>query len=526
MTSEAPNPQDAPEPAAAAEQEAASLRRAADSRPVRLGAAIALVAVGVGAILAWLFIAGVHISDRRQIDHVSGAWMALAMHANEEGLYPELFDGERYGCTRFMPVPIVVHAGLARITGEYIMSGKLLNGLSLAALLGVVCIALRKHNASTPLAIALTGSILLTSPGMLAGTSIRNDALPAALQLIAVLLITRPRGVAIIAGAGFISALAVLCKLSAIWAPMAIGLWLLATNRRGLAVYCAGFAIMLSAGLGGFHLISGGRMFENLFGLSTSGIEGFVDLVRGPFRLLANLQHYALLTWVLLPFALCLTAMAALTLRFSIIHLALLCSFAPLSLAFADSGVGHNHLIDLVALIALCIGVRRTPRPAWSPSEITRVLAAIVLIWTAPFVALRFFWRPLTESLNAALHGERLPMHDADVFRDAFGADERLLSDDPFVSISRGELPVVMDAFMLLRIGRDRPDWIEPLLERIEAREFDAVVTVHALDSADEFYTTLHFGRTILDALNRSYIATDEVGGYTVHRRRSDSAGE
>src|SRR5919109_1478572 len=48
-----------------------------------------------------------------------GVWMALAQHLNTQGLYPELYDGHAYGGSRYMPLPIVLHAALARVTGEY-----------------------------------------------------------------------------------------------------------------------------------------------------------------------------------------------------------------------------------------------------------------------------------------------------------------------------------------------------------------------------------------------------------------------
>ena len=48
---------------------------------------------------------------------------------------PELFDGTSYGGTRHMPVPILLHAAFARLTGEYITSGKLVGLLGTVGLM-------------------------------------------------------------------------------------------------------------------------------------------------------------------------------------------------------------------------------------------------------------------------------------------------------------------------------------------------------------------------------------------------------
>ena len=55
-------------------------------------------------------------------------------------------------------------------------------------------------------------------------------------------------------------------------------------------------------------------------------------------------------------------------------------------------------------------------------------------------------------------------------------ADEttRLLSEDPYVPVSLDQDPVVLDPFMLLRIGRDHPAAVRALVDQVEVAE-DAV---------------------------------------------------
>src|SRR5207249_7731053 len=82
----------------------------------------------------------------------------------------------------------------------------------------------------------------------------------------------------------------------------------------------------------------------------------------------------------------------------------------------------------------------------------------------------------------------------------------RLLSEDPYVPISLGQRPVVLDPFMLLRIGRRYPAAVQALVDRIRARDFELVVLIEPLQPVDRsWWTTLHFGPTVVEALAAAY---------------------
>jgi hypothetical protein len=55
-------------------------------------------------------------------------------------------------------------------------------------------------------------------------------------------------------------------------------------------------------------------------------------------------------------------------------------------------------------------------------------------------------------------------------------AHDTILSEDPYVPVALGQVPVVADSFMLLRIGKRHPDAVQALIERIDAREFKFVI--------------------------------------------------
>jgi hypothetical protein len=140
---------------------------------------------------SWLLIAVAHVRDRFNVGHVTGTWFALARYTNEGTLYPPLFDGHAFGGTRYMPLQFVTHAGLARVTGDYLVSGKLLAYASAAALFALMFVVCRRVGGSSVLAAGLVAAVLSTGAGMLDSTTIRGDTLPVALQLGALYVVTR-----------------------------------------------------------------------------------------------------------------------------------------------------------------------------------------------------------------------------------------------------------------------------------------------------------------------------------------------
>jgi len=179
---------------------------------------LAWALVGVAALVfaAWLFLAVAHVDDRFQLDHVSGARMALARYFDEGTLYPELYEDGFYGGTRYMPVPIVLHGFLAELTGEYLLSGKLLSYAGMIGLLAAMFVLLRRQGCPVPIALALPAFVLTTQTGLAAGMDIRGDALPLLLQVLAVGIVAGTSRPAPTVAAAALAAIALLSKTSAV----------------------------------------------------------------------------------------------------------------------------------------------------------------------------------------------------------------------------------------------------------------------------------------------------------------------
>ena len=152
---------------------------------------IALAAIGVVALVSCGLVAAAHVGDDSRLTPAAGSWMALAHYLNDGTLYPPLYDGHVFGGTRYMPLSIVLLAGVERLIGDYIVAAKVLSIVTAVALLSVVFWLLRRERCSIAVSLALVGALATSPTGLFAITSARNDALPVVLQLLALMLVVR-----------------------------------------------------------------------------------------------------------------------------------------------------------------------------------------------------------------------------------------------------------------------------------------------------------------------------------------------
>src|SRR6187551_2812517 len=106
-----------------------------------------MLLVATLAILAWLFLAFTHLHDRFNVDHVSGTLLALTDRAREGVLYPPFFDGQTYGGTRTMPLPILLYAAATTMGSDILAPAKLVDLLASAALVALLIVVLRHRGA-------------------------------------------------------------------------------------------------------------------------------------------------------------------------------------------------------------------------------------------------------------------------------------------------------------------------------------------------------------------------------------------
>jgi hypothetical protein len=366
-----------------------------------------------------------------------------------------------------------------------------------------------------PIALGLLAAVLTTATGLSAAMGLRADTLPLLLQLLAVAAVAGSRKPTATVAAAALAALAFAAKLSAVWAPLAICVWLVAVDRRRLLGFLAAYAALVGAVLGLFGALSDGRIFENVFGLSAAGVAGAGSLLRGPTVLIRLLVEEATAAWVLLPVAALGAWMAAARRRPSIYVVSLACCLVFLVVVLADVGTGWNQLVDLVVLTALVVGGLAGHAHSESLTAVTATLA-VVLLWVNA-TGLVVTVGPDAGEAVAMLRGAQL--YSSRPLSGEATPATRILSEDPYVPVSLGQRPVVLDPFMLLRLDRSDPAAVERLVERIRAQEFELVVLVVPLEPPDqEWWREMHFGTRATEALADAYTDSGRAQGYYLYR--------
>jgi hypothetical protein len=468
------------------------------------------------AAMAVTFVAAVHLDDRYAVDHASGARIALARYADHGMLYPPLVGNESFGGTRFMPLPVLLHVAMSRLTHEYVLSGKLLAAAAMLAVCLVMFGVLRRNDCPVPLALGLIGVVLTTQTGLLAATGLRADSLPLLLQLLAIAVATSRssrRGMWVSAA---FAALAVTAKLHALWAPAAIVIWLWRSDRQRLRDFVAAYIGITAVLLGTLTVVTERRFLENVFGLSVAGVTGPVRILTSPYRLLHLLVAEAPATWFLLPLALLVVAMAARRRSIGPWELSLVAALLVTLVVLSDIGTGGNQLLDITVVSAIVVGCAAGRGPEIGSMALWRTALGGTLVWLMITGMAVTVAPAVQDAVSTVRDSSRYHIKPL-----AGVADERtvLLSEDPYVPVSLEQDPVVLDPFMLPRIATADPAVVGALVTRIETQDFDLVVLVERPGNSD-WWADYHFGPEVIAAVQRSYVLSERVQGYDIYRPR------
>jgi hypothetical protein len=501
--------------------------RAADGDGYRWSAAIikaALVVVGVTGMAAWLVLGLSHLGDRYKVGHVQGIWMALARYAHEGTLYPPLFDGVRFGGTRYMPLPIVLNAAASRWTGEYLMSGKAVGMLLFVALLVLVLGVHRQLRCPPSHAVALSGLLPATNTGVLVGCSVGGDVLPAVFQIGSLLAVTRAvqrDAIGWMIAGGMLAGLAVSSKLTGAWAALAVVSWL-AVQRdwrraRWFAAVCGATA---ATTLGIVQWASQGRFLTTFLTLTFAGIGGPIGWVRAPSQLTFFGIGDAPAVWMVAPFAILGTLASWRSSSLTVYHHALGWSLLLTLVVFTDMGAGLNQLLDPAVLAVVAVGVVASNLRSERLGGMNLAAGlALTVIW-AGATGIRGFIPDLREVVASAQSGETVPKYTPRPLAGTVRPGDTLLAEDPSIPVLLGQTPIVLDAFMVRRLDEVQPQAIDVLVTRIERGEFDHVALVMPLDDEDYWWEYYHFGLRVIGALRCHYVLAGQVDGYNIYRPR------
>jgi hypothetical protein len=488
----------------------------------RLRIEVPLGAAGLVILLSYVVVAAAHCNDRYQVSMVSGTCIALAQRLNDGVFYPALFDGERYGGTRYMPLSFVLHAGLARVTGEYLISGKLLTYVLSLILFAEVFVILRSWNCGRGVVLALTALVLLTPAGFLACTTIRGDLLPVVLQLAALMVACHDSGARRGALAAALCVLAVLAKATAVWAALAIACCHLAAGRwrAGLA-FLATWIGAVACAVFLCNVASSGRMLACFAALAVPGGDAH-SLLRAPLIFLAQLANGGLAVGLLIPAAAVGCVLAVRQRCVTAYHTALLFSVPLLAAICTDPGVDYNHLLDLVVLCVLVTG------HLWSVLAVNvatssgpRLGLAAALGWVL-FAGWLTAMEPRLREIGYRPGGQ--PTHYPAVpLADHIAPGDTILTENAWIDVARGRTPVVLDSFGFARMTRASPSLADPLLRTIRQGGFDKIILRHRLDDATSErhkWASQFFGHAVVHAVEARYRLQAEAEGFFIYVRK------
>jgi hypothetical protein len=464
-----------------------------------------------------------HIGDSSS---TIGPWTGLAFDAAHGTLYPPLFDGANFGGTRYTPLQFLLYAGAAKVTGEFFVSAKIIVTLIAAGLLAFIYVAVRSIGCRRSEALVVTGVAMASDAVLIACTSVAGDSLAVLLQLGAVTTVVRRHSRRATVLAGVLCALAFLAKLSAVWAPISIGLWYAIRSRPRFALFAASYVAAAGLGILAVAVASDGRVFDILSLVSTGrtqGAHGFaIDL---PRKLLRLVIEHAQAAWLVAPLALLALLAGVARRRLSLYQLAALAAVVVTLVVLTDEGAYWNHLVDLAVLVPIVAAEFVVRAPSLG---IDRRFASSALFAAAAFglaTGYAFHLSPrIGGSLRGLASGAAEPEFASPPLKGLVSEHDVILSEDASIPVSRGQRPVVLDPYMLLRILKAHPLWERALIRRIDARDFTKVVLLYKLDPTSTWYTRVDFGRAVATAIERNYRLKTQTSSYWIYVPRKGSA--
>jgi hypothetical protein len=274
------------------------------------------------------------------------------------------------------------------------------------------------------------------------------------------------------------------------------------------------------------QVVTDGRLLANLAELTFAGVGSVSDVLRSPLRLLELVVDGAPLLLVLAPFALFGEPIIAGRAGLSIFYVAFLAAILSLLVILSDRGTFHNHLLDITVLTVIVVGrvwslsARGEPSRAPLPS-----MVAVAVLWGIGASAVVMVRPDLQAAVGSVVREQGSSTDDQAELAREVGPRDTLLAEDPYVPVSLDRTPVVLDAWVLLRLARTHPEWVADLAGRIQAHAFDKIVLVYPV-TFEAWYRELHFGHVVSEAVRENYRLAGRVAGYYLYvpREPDDNA--
>ena len=419
-------------------------------------------------------LAAVHVDDRYGVGAASGVLDGLDGGSARRGLVCgdllARFLRRDSGTCRCRSLELVGRM----VGGEYLVSAKVLI-YAVNVALYVLVISPRDDAGRLPIvALVIVATVL--------GGLCRVDDLPrypvglaggALLQLLAVVVVAAASTPRRAVFAGILCALAVATKVSALWAPAAIAVWLVRRSTERLVEFAAALVVTTGLLFALFESLTHGRLLRQAREFTFAG-SGHSSLAEGVHRF----YQLALRNERSLPLFL---AIAGVVLVVSLAsrqvgpyELGLLFEIPIVIVVMRDFGTYENHLIDLEVLSGLVVaGLWSKPaRAEWM--RVRRVVVVVCLV-AAALAADRYTLIPDARAAVAhELRGRPDPRYSTHPAPQLVRMGTCALFEDASIPILAGQRPVVLDAFITDRLQTEDPRALGLLQHRIETGAFKA----------------------------------------------------
>ena len=169
------------------------------------------------------------------------------------------------------------------VGGEYLVSAKVLIYAVNVALYVLVYIAARRRGAPANVALVIVATVLASSAASTTFLGIRWDSLATLLQLLAVVVVAERSTPRRAVFAGILCAFAVATKVSALWAPAAIAVWIVRRSTRRFVEFATALVVTTGLIFALFEALTDGRLLRQAREFTFAG-SGHSSLAEGIHR--------------------------------------------------------------------------------------------------------------------------------------------------------------------------------------------------------------------------------------------------
>jgi hypothetical protein len=243
-------------------------------------------------------------------------------------------------------------------------------------------------------------------------------------------------------------------------------------------------------------------------------VGGGVGPIRAPNQVLYQLHAYAIAAWALIPFAIVGVATVRSLRKIGPYEYALGWALLLLTVTYTDVGAGFNQLLDVTTLTVIVVGLFAARlRTREGIVDAVALLLAISVVWAAGTNVV------LTQVPDIRATVEHQPLgYPLRPLAGLVRSGQRILSEDPYVPLSMGQKPVVLDPFMLLRLDRADPSAVDHLIGWIEQQRFAYIVMITSLASRNDYwFNQFHFGPRVVAAMRDAYVLQGKIDDYFVY---------